>query len=168
MIPSNKMCPTSVRLCAAPTGLDLRWRLILSRQVGCHSDPIPAFISTTNERPGSQRSPSGRRARRLLCCCLSGWHNVAVKECGVCQASVWVCAGGTCVICCELTHLLKGGSENRHCIHMAQDLCMERPQLKTQTLFYLAQRGMSMLESAGWHLAGENKKNKDRNKIKAK
>ncbi len=82
---------------------------------------------------------------------------------------VWVCVGVTCVICCdsfglELTYLLKGTSENRYCIHMARDLCMGWPHLKTQRCFYLAHRDMSLfkgrarIESTVCHLAGENKK----------
>lgn len=64
----------AARLCrsAALTGLDLRWRLMQFLQVGCHSDPLAAFIFTTDESLGSQRSPRGSRARQLLSRCSSG------------------------------------------------------------------------------------------------
>lgn len=96
-----------LRHSATVTGLDLKWWLLQFLQVGCHSDPLPAFIFTTNESLRSQWSPGSRRARQLLSCCLSGWHNVTVEKHGytsflsvrgcVC-VGVWVLHVGSAVI----------------------------------------------------------------------
>lgn len=109
-------------VCPTPTGLDLKWWLTQFLQVGCHSDPLLAFIFATNESLGSQGSPGGRHARQLLSCCSSGWHNATVERqgfMGLLQRCV--CGGVTCGIycdlfCLELTYLWKRPSENRYCI----------------------------------------------------
>lgn len=100
---------------ASLTGLDLKWWLMQFLQAGCHSDPFPAFISTTNESLRSQWTHGSRRARQLLSCCLSGWHNVTVEKqgyMGVLSICVSVCVFSL-VTHLSLTYLLTGIPESK-------------------------------------------------------